>query len=130
MGADAPYLYDAPSHRPISYPYSDFNPKAVTQASYEASIAASRPKPKQEGPLINFNRHPDSYMVVPSPQREYTPLPASTKNGIVVTRWVQFGLKILSLLVAVGVLICVICIKGTQNAAAWILRIAVSHRNP
>lgn len=106
MGAEAPYLYDAPSHRPVAYPYSDFNPRAATQASYEASIAASRPKQKQEGPLINFNRHPDSYMIVPAPQENHKELPKSTKKGIVATRWVQFGLRVAQLLGALGACLC------------------------
>lgn len=53
-----PFLYD-----PVSqWSFNDyhrgkpFNPKAVTQAS-----RASRPQSvPQEGPLVNFNRHPDT----------------------------------------------------------------------
>jgi hypothetical protein len=57
-----PFLYD-----PVSqWSFNDYhrgkpyNPKAVTQAS-----RAPRPqRPPQEGPLVNFNRHPDSVRTV------------------------------------------------------------------
>ena len=127
MGAsDVPYLYDPPSQRKITYPYSDFNPKAVSEASYARSVAASQPKPKREGPLINFNQHPDSYVVVSGAQVIHTPLPASTKTAVLSTRWVQFGLRIVQEVVALGLLAATICIKNTNGAETYLLRIPVS----
>jgi hypothetical protein len=57
MGVDPPFLYDPPSRYSFSGPTDKgFNPKAVTQASLSPPAA----KPKPDGPLINFNKHPDS----------------------------------------------------------------------
>jgi hypothetical protein len=98
---DAPYLYDPPSRRQIAYPYSDFDPKAVTRASWISATESTVSKPKKEGPLIDFNRHPDSYMV-------------------------QFGFRLVQLLGAVGCLLCVIFVRNTEKAQGWIMRIPVS----
>lgn len=126
MGAgDAPYLYDPPSRRQIAYPYSDFDPKAVTRASWISATESTISKPKQEGPLIDFNRHPDSYMVV-APQVHYEPLPPNTKTKVVATRWVQFGFRLAQLLGAIGCLLCVIFVRNTETAQGWIMRIPVS----
>lgn len=57
MGRSSPpFLYDPPSTWSFDGPTgSGFNPKAVTQASW----TPRQPKPKPNGPLVNFNRHPD-----------------------------------------------------------------------
>jgi len=124
MGASAPYLYES---RPASgLPSNDFNPRAYTQG-YAASVAASsKSRPKSMGPLIDFNQHPDSYMIVSYGQDNHEPLPNGTKKTIVVTRWVQFGLRLLQLLGAVGLLFCVICVKGAAPTQSWMLRVPVS----
>lgn len=128
MGAaEPPYLYDAPSQRPVSFPYSSFEPKRVTNALREQSSYASRPKSTQSGPLIDFNRHPDSYMVVTGSDLNHKPLPASTKKWVTVIRWIQFTLRALTLLGAMGVLFCIICLKPTDLTQAWIMRITVSY---
>lgn len=57
MGVEPPFIYDPPSRYSFSGPSDKaFNPKAATQASWSSPV----PKPKPDGPLINFNRHPDS----------------------------------------------------------------------
>lgn len=57
MGASQPYMYSAtPSFEDSRFPSSPFDPKAITRASYEQR---SPPKPKREGPLVSFNRHPE-----------------------------------------------------------------------
>jgi len=122
---DAPYLYDPPSRRQVAYPYSDFDPKAVTRASWISASESTISRPKQEGPLIDFNRHPDSYMVV-APQTQYEPLPPNTKTKVKATRWVQFGFRLVQLLGAVGCLLCVIFVRNTEKAQGWIMRIPVS----
>jgi len=123
MGAgDAPYLYDPPSRRQIAYPYSDFDPKAVTRASWISAAESTVSKPKQEGPLVDFNRHPDSYMIVP-PQIVREPMPPNTKTKVKALRWVQFGFRLAQLLGAVGCLLCVIFVRNTEKAQGWIMRI-------
>ncbi|GAB7358957.1 hypothetical protein MBLNU230_g5031t1 [Neophaeotheca triangularis] len=133
MGADSspPYLYEAPSRRSVAYPYSDFNPKRVSQNAYYTALSAQQQqrehqhRPKREGPLINFNEHPDSYLILPQkPQRtDLKALPPGTKKAITVTRWVQFALRLVQLIGCIGLLVLVIFVKGAQNAEAWIMRI-------
>lgn len=121
MGVTPPYLYQPPSHQGSHLdPQYDFDPKAVTRASWST---VSSPRPKPTGPLIDFNRHPDSYVIIPYGNNQLPPLPARTKKTIIVTRWIQFGLRILQLIGALGLLVCVICIRGVDDVQSWILRI-------
>lgn len=39
----------------VRFPQMPFDPKAVTRASWEPKPI----KPKQDGPLMQFNRHPE-----------------------------------------------------------------------
>lgn len=48
-------MYDAVPKETSQRPYSSFDPKAVSRAS----LAPKAPRPKQEGPLISFNQHPE-----------------------------------------------------------------------
>lgn len=126
-GVDQPYLYDPPSRRQIAYPYSDFDPKAVTRASWISAAESTMSKPKKEGPLIDFNKHPDSFMVV-TPQPARDPMPANTKKKVVAMRWVQFGFRIAQVLGAIGCLLCVIFVRNTETAQGWIMRVPVSEQ--
>ena len=151
ISSEPPYLYDGPNaHRKVAYPYtqhrptqsqstflsasdvdpttSTFNPKAVTQASYaRLSQQSLPPKPKKEGPLIDFNKHPDSYVVFGGGVRpDYKALPPGTKKAVVVTRWVQFALRLVQEICALGLFAGTICLKGTKGAETYLLRIPVS----
>ncbi|KAI9799545.1 MAG: hypothetical protein M1825_004471 [Sarcosagium campestre] len=117
MGAEAPFLYDPPSRYSASY--SEFNPKSVTQAS----LQPVQPRPKQEGPLVNFNKHPDSYLILPYGNRNATPMSPRTKTKVKVTRFVQLALRCLLFLGAIGLLLCSICIRKVESASGWILRV-------
>ena len=120
-----------------------FNPKAASQASW----SPPRSRPKIEGPLINskeFNRHPDSYFVVydilnislkvittntpyrPYGNLNYKHMSPRTKAKVKWTRHTQLFLRICELLAAIGMLFCVICIKGTDSSTGWIIRVPVS----
>ncbi|KAK4505231.1 hypothetical protein PRZ48_003194 [Zasmidium cellare] len=125
---DQPFLYDAPTNRPLSYPYSDFNPRAATQAHYaafqERAEKAKRRAAQDGKPLINFNQHPDSYMIVANPGVNHEPLPPSTKKNIIWTRWVQFVLRLFQEVGALGILVCVICLKMQNDGPGWIIRVA------
>lgn len=129
-GSDPPYLYDpAPRNSQIAYPYSDFNPRAATQAHYAAlAERAERQKRKaqQDGkPLINFNQHPDSYMIVNNPTTDFKPLPENTKQKLFWTRWVQFGFRVIQEIGAIGLLVGVILLKMASDGPGWIIRVAV-----
>ncbi|KAF2456197.1 hypothetical protein BDY21DRAFT_306115, partial [Lineolata rhizophorae] len=123
-GPQQPYLYDPPPRRsrlakddPSQH---GFNPKAVTQASWTPKPP---PKPKPEGPLIDFNRHPDSYLILPYGNTGAKPMDPKIKGRIIWVRWLQFAFRIAQLVSALGMLVCVICVKGTQASEGWIIRI-------
>ena len=50
-----------------------------------------------------------------------------TKVRVQWIRWIQLFLRIGALLGAMGMLFCVICIKGTPSTVGWIIRVAVSN---
>lgn len=55
-GAHQPYMYNRfDSFDDARFPTSSFDPKAVTRSSWEPKPV----KPKHEGPLVSFNRHPE-----------------------------------------------------------------------
>lgn len=126
MGVEPPYLYDRPSRRNLAEPYYDFNPRAYTQASLSPK---PQPRPRKEGPLIDFNKHPDSYMIVPYRPTYVSPMPASTKTQVVVVRWIQFAFRMMQLIGAVGLLVLVICIRGTSDTQGWMIKIPVSNNS-
>ncbi|KAL6237286.1 hypothetical protein BDW75DRAFT_85403 [Aspergillus navahoensis] len=115
-----PFLYGPPDAFSFRGPTDPpFNPKAVTQASW------TRPpsKKKQKGPLINFNRHPDSYSNLPDGRPRWTPMSPWTKVKVFYGRRVQLGLRTLSLIGALGSLFCAIVIKNVAASIIWIIRV-------
>ncbi|CAD0110408.1 unnamed protein product [Aureobasidium uvarum] len=117
VGITPPYLF-SPVNQQDRDPSYDFDPKAVTRASYYSiASSTSTPKPKQEGPLIDFNRHPDSYIIVPSARPNVPPVHPNTKQRVNVARWCQFSLRLLQLIAGLGALICVIIIRGMNDPA-------------
>ncbi|KAF2154395.1 hypothetical protein K461DRAFT_293045 [Myriangium duriaei CBS 260.36] len=120
MGEGAPYLYTPSVGHGGGF---DFNPRAYSQATYAASLEQQSPKPKQQGPLIDLNRHPDSWMMVTPNLSGAEPMPASTRTKIVTCRWIQFGLRVIELFGAIGLFVCVISFQGVQQTQSWILRI-------
>lgn len=119
MGAEQPFLYDPPST--YTYPYKAFNPKAVSQASFQQSP----PKPARNGPLVEFNKHPDSYLILPYGNTNAKPMSPSTRKKVKYTRWAQLILRCLTLLGAIGLMICVICVRHVEETVGWVLRITV-----
>jgi hypothetical protein len=126
VGITPPYSF-APVSQQDRDPTYDFDPKAVTRASYYSiASSTSTPVPKQHGPLIDFNRHPDSYIIVPTARSNVPPMHPNTKQRINTARWIQFSLRLLQLVGALGALVCVIIIRGVNDVQGWILRIPVS----
>lgn len=115
-----PYLYEPQRDSMDVQP--TFNPKSVTMAS---RLPPAPVKKKQEGPLINFNRHPDSYLILPYGNTNAKPLNKRTKTMIKITRWVQLFLRVCALLGAVGILLCGIFIRGALDTEGYIMRIPV-----
>ena len=102
---------------------SRFDPKAITRAS---RMPPSPPKKKKEGPLIDFNQHPDSYLVLPYGNTDAKPMTNKIKTFISIARWTQFALRLLTVCGAVGVLLCGIFIQGAQDSEGYIMRVPVS----
>jgi hypothetical protein len=122
MGRWQPYLYDAPARNSMYDVPDVFNPKAVT----EASRRPSSPKKKQDGPLVNFNRHPDSYLVLPYGNTNAKPMSPKTKTLIKIARWIQLFFRVPTFFGAIGALLVAIFIRGAGNAEGYIIRIPVS----
>lgn len=126
ISADSDSYVDHPSKYSFVGPSEGgFNPKAATQGSW----SPPRARPIPDGPLIKskeFNRHPDSYFVVPYGQLEWKSMSPRTKSKVKWTRLTQLFLRICELLGAVGMLFCVICIKGTDATTGWIIRVPPS----
>ncbi|PSR78021.1 hypothetical protein BD289DRAFT_444509 [Coniella lustricola] len=120
MGAQQPYMYAAAASYGDDgrFPFKPFDPKAVTRASYDYQP----PKPKHEGPLLSFNRHPDSH-VVPEPRKHFKALGPRTKAGITWLRIASLALRVLQTIAAAGVLFLFVIIDDVSALTAWILRI-------
>jgi hypothetical protein len=120
-GSNAPFLYDRPQSWTFGAPTQQgFNPRAATQASW-----AQKPqRPKSNGPLVDFNQHPDSYLHVPYGNLSAEPMPPNTKSKVVRVRTCLLVLRWAALLAALGMLFCVIAINKTSTAVAWIIRVA------
>ncbi|CAO2653745.1 Nn.00g031560.m01.CDS01 [Neocucurbitaria sp. VM-36] len=88
-----------------------------------ASRAPPSPRKKQDGPFINFNKHPDSYLILPYGNTDAKPMHSKTKVFINVTRWIQLALRVCTMLGAVGILLCGIFIRGAQDTEGYIMRI-------
>jgi hypothetical protein len=116
VGRFQPYIYSAPVDD------SSFNPKAVTIAS---RLPTAPPKKKQDGPYLNYNRHPDSYLILPYGNTSVKPMNKRTKTFVNVARWIQLALRVCTLLGAVGVLLCGIFIRGAADTEGYIMRIPV-----
>jgi hypothetical protein len=117
-----PYIYAPPSRYSAWDPYNGFNPKAVSQAS----LVPQPQRQKPDGPLINFNQHPDRHLIRPLPQTVVQPMHPNTKKRVDRARVVQLAFRVLQIVGAIGMLILVICLKGANTTAGWIMRIPVS----
>lgn len=124
MGAQQPFLYDAPSNN--TSPYAPFNPKAVT----EASRREPKPKPKHEGPLVDFNKHPDSYLILPYGNTNAKPMSPRTRKRVKYNRWLLLFLRCLQLVGAIGLLVCLICVRKVEEVMGWTIRIPVCSAAP
>ncbi|KAJ5175824.1 uncharacterized protein N7482_001701 [Penicillium canariense] len=119
MGRSSPpFIYDHPSTYNFYGPTDPgFNPKAVT----EASRTRPPPRPKPEGPLVNINRHPDSWGSL-DVKPTWTPMSPKTKVRVTYARRTQLGLRIIALLGALGSLFCSIVITNIATTVIWIIR--------
>ncbi|OBT66200.1 hypothetical protein VE03_04302 [Pseudogymnoascus sp. 23342-1-I1] len=119
MGVEPPFLYDSVKKDTTRYSYKEFDPKAVSRASMQSQS----PKPKKDGPLVSFNKHPDSYLVMPSGKATGARVSASMKGRITETRMAVLFFRIFQLLGALGALTTMVLITGVDTQMGWIMRI-------
>ncbi|CAG8961143.1 hypothetical protein HYFRA_00002686 [Hymenoscyphus fraxineus] len=120
MGSSAPYVYNAiRTHDPKS-PQKPFDPKAVTRASQ----TPKPPRKKQEGPLVSFNQHPDSFLILPYGNTNPILMSPSIKVWVKWMRIIQLVLRCLQILCAGALLAFMIMIRGMDEATGWMMRIA------
>ncbi|KAH6856458.1 hypothetical protein B0I37DRAFT_76220 [Chaetomium sp. MPI-CAGE-AT-0009] len=111
-GSQPPFMYQTVSRDDERFPATKFDPKAVTRASYESK----KPKPKPDGPLVSFNRHPDGLMV-PNGRSKFTPMGRKTKSWIKGMRVVQMCLRVIQAIAAAGLIVAM----SVSGLAAWIV---------
>ncbi|KAK5101873.1 hypothetical protein LTS08_004332 [Lithohypha guttulata] len=120
MAVAPPFIYDKPSSYTFDGPQSrGFNPKAVTYASW----TPKQTKVKQDGPLISFNRHPDSYHQSPYGNVSYIPVSPHTKGRVTAAWKSQRVLRAFALLGALGAVFCIIVLRKTSTGVGWIIRV-------
>ncbi|KAF3394124.1 hypothetical protein F1880_004665 [Penicillium rolfsii] len=116
--SEPPFIYDRPATYSFYGPTDPgFNPKAVTQASRKPPP----PRPTQKGPLVNINRHPDSWGNLDS-KSTCTPMNPNTKTRVKIARRTQLVLRVFALLGALGSLFCSIVINQVATTVIWIIR--------
>ncbi|KAI1775215.1 hypothetical protein F4818DRAFT_42404 [Hypoxylon cercidicola] len=119
MGTQPPYLYDPETRNSFS-PEKPFDPKAITRASWEPK---PKPKKKQDGPLISFNRHPDAHEVPTGRTTMIRPMSSSTKSWIKAMRYFQLFFRVFEMIAGGGLLTLMILIGNVDPLTAWVLRI-------
>ena len=119
MAVEPPFIYEPPTQNRSSVYGNGFNCKAASIPNLEQS----KPRSPQPGPLLDFNRHPDSYLILPYGNTSALPMSRDTKIRVKYTRWVQLFLRVCELLGAIGLLVCAICVRGMDGTVGWILRI-------
>ncbi|RYP73718.1 hypothetical protein DL771_003431 [Monosporascus sp. 5C6A] len=120
MGAQQPFIYDGAVARSSGqYPEKEFDPKAVTRASWEPKPK----KPKPQGPLVTFNRHPDAHAVPPGRHMNFRPMSGTSKWWIKFTRRVQLVFRCFELVGGLGLVALMILISEVEPKLAWVMRI-------
>ncbi len=123
-----PYLYDpapAPSS-PARRQTREFDTKTLMQATLHSP---TRIRPRSDGvpssSSMDFNKHPDSYLILPYGNVNAKPMSPRTRKTVTWTRKTQLVLRCLQLAGAVGLLVCVICLRKIEESLGWTLRIPV-----
>ncbi|KAG5289254.1 hypothetical protein I7I48_08531 [Histoplasma ohiense] len=117
---EPPFMYDPPSSNRFSGISDKFDPKSVTRESW----APREPRMEIKGPLVNFNTHPDSYIVIPDGKFNKKTMSPKTKHRVKYTRTFQLVLRVCTLIGGLGLLFCVICINKTAGVVSWMIRVA------
>ncbi|KAH7327867.1 hypothetical protein B0I35DRAFT_415927 [Stachybotrys elegans] len=119
-GASQPYMYTAQRQSHGRFPEKPFDPKAITRQSWEPKPS----KPKPNGPLVSFNRHPDAHMVLEYRSKQYPSLGPRTKSCIKWLRRLQLLLRLIQLNAALGIVALMVLLTHVEPITHWVLRIA------
>lgn len=66
------------------------------------------------------------YYNIPDGRSRWTPMSPRTKGKVLYGRRILLGLRVLSLIGALGSLFCAIVIQNIAASIVWIIRVAVS----
>lgn len=99
-----------------------FDPRAATRASFEPRPA---PRSKPTGPLVSFNQHPDSWLILPTSSANVNILNPKVKEWIKLSRALQLILRCFELLLAAALLTMMILLSNVDNVPKYILCIVV-----
>ncbi|KAK8128281.1 hypothetical protein PG984_009389 [Apiospora sp. TS-2023a] len=120
MGVQQPFLYES-DQRDFRFPIKEFDPKAITRQSWE--VKPLQP-PKQDGPLVSFNRHPDAHQVPAGRgNARVKPMGPTAKWWIKFSRKVQLGLRVFEGTAGLGLLALMILLTKVDPITSWVLRI-------
>ncbi|KAF4125316.1 hypothetical protein GMORB2_4156 [Geosmithia morbida] len=139
MVAHQPWMYSAEPQEDSRFPGKSFDPKAVTRASWQAKPK----KPRQNGTLLSFNKHPDhgspnaierlfasnmhssAHAVLTYNPSAANPMGPRTKNWIKRLRWIQLALRVLELNGAIGILGLMVLLTEQNLVKGWIMKIGL-----
>ncbi|KAJ5281782.1 hypothetical protein N7478_007154 [Penicillium angulare] len=117
--SEPPFLYDRPNAYRFYGPTDpEFDPKAVTQASRTPASPRQRPN----GPLVTFNRHPDTWETLNEKKPTWTPMSPRTKSWVKGVRATQLFVRSVTLLGALASLFCGIVVTKAGTTVIWIIR--------
>lgn len=128
---DGPLLkFDEPDAGGNSYINVSGNNASYTSKAFDDVQARKRAGAGGNGPVVNFNQHPDSWTtIVAGHNVSYKPMPANTKTKVKAIRWTQFALRLIGGVGAVGLLACLVTLRNMPSVFSWITRIAVRTYN-
>ena len=96
--------------------FDQFGGRQQTSRFLFCGVSSMR-KPIDQSALI--------YSSSPYGNLNWKPMSPRTKTKVKYVRWMQLFFRICALLAAMGMLVCVICIKGTNATEGWIIRVPV-----
>lgn len=126
MGGEKPFISVPISRYAALRAQDDFDQKPVRAVNLQTSI--NKPLPRPSGHLSDFYTHPDSYLILPTRDMIGNGVFQEVKTKITTVKWVEFSLRSLEMLGAIGFLFCAIVIQNLATYEIWLLRAVVSYR--
>jgi len=123
MASGKPYV-SVPLSRYAAFPSNDhFEKKPIAGLNNVIGTFAQLPTPS--GHLSDFYTSPDSYLILPSSAMDNRKNLEQSDRKIVFARWVEFALRLIQMLGAIGLLFCAIVMQNVATYQLWILRVVV-----